>query len=666
MNLEQLYEQAQHLIAQDKHNEAYKILKKLDSAVPNHPGILYLLGICQSKAGNKENAIRTYRQVLGLMPTFVEAMNNLGVDLRSTGNPSEAIPYFANAINNRPDFIDAGINMAGALMDIQRLEEASDILIRLLQQHPSHPAVLCNLGRAHLLAGNAQAALEHFQQAYNLLPDDSDISAGLVEAFTQLNLYRELIEFINSLAKKKPHSIQHLGRLWDAYLRIFDWPKAEEIKHRILSLPADELHRAGPSSLAIISTISSASDQLRLIRGFVGPNESHPNTHITRQTHQKPRIGFMSHDFKNHPVSYLTYGLFCHYNRDMFDFVGIATDTHPPIGNFYREGIREACCEFHECGSLTDKELISLIRGLELDVLIDLSGDTAKSRISVMRSRLAPVQMTYLGYPATSGTNYIDYTIGDPVLTPADLLVHFSEKLIVLPECFQANDNQKTISHFSSRLEAGLPAEGFVFCCFNQHIKITSEIFHSWLRILKRTPGSVLWLAPTNYSDVLEQLAEKSGISSNRLVFASAIPYSQHLGRYDLVDLALDTFPFNGGATTSDALWGGAPVLTLCGTPYASRMSSSLLRSVELDKLKTETLEEYEQLACDLAHDKQRLTALRTKLAANKLRAPAFDTVRFARHFERGLLMAIDRQRAGLKAEHIYVPLISEQSHNLQ
>jgi predicted O-linked N-acetylglucosamine transferase (SPINDLY family) len=264
----------------------------------------------------------------------------------------------------------------------------------------------------------------------------------------------------------------------------------------------------------------------------------------------------------------------------------------------------------------------------------------------------------YLGYPGTTGSGHIDYLIADRTVVPEACQPHYSEKMVYLPHCFQVNDRKRRIaSKVCSREELGLPATGIVFCCLNNSYKITPDVFDGWIHILKRVDGSVLWLLKDNpmAADNLRREAARRQIDPDRLVFATRAPYADYLARLRAADLFLDSLPFNAGTTASDALWAGLPVLTRRGEAFASRMAASLLTAIDLPELITDTKEDYESLAVELAANPERLNGIRQKLARNRLTAPLFDTPRFTRHLEEAYRQMYERYQADLPPDHIYV-----------
>jgi predicted O-linked N-acetylglucosamine transferase (SPINDLY family) len=289
---------------------------------------------------------------------------------------------------------------------------------------------------------------------------------------------------------------------------------------------------------------------------------------------------------------------------------------------------------------------------------VDLKGFTQNCRTGIFAYRAAPIQLSYLGYPGTMSTNYIDYLIADQTLIPQEAQQAYSEKIAYLPNSYQANDRKRVVSDKQfTKGDLGLPEQGFIFCSFNNNYKILPATFEIWMRLLKAVDGSVLWLYEDNAAAAnhLRQEAEKRGVHPSRLVFAKRMPLAEHLARHQLADLFIDAFPCNAHTTASDALWAGLPVLTLMGNAFASRVAASLLNAIELPELITSTPQAYEALAIEIAKNPEKLAALKQKLASNRLTTPLFDTPQFTKDLERSYVQIYERYQADLPPEHLFV-----------
>jgi predicted O-linked N-acetylglucosamine transferase (SPINDLY family) len=299
-----------------------------------------------------------------------------------------------------------------------------------------------------------------------------------------------------------------------------------------------------------------------------------------------------------------------------------------------------------------------LLRELEIDIAVDLNGFTTGSRTRIFAFRAAPIQVNYLGYPGTMGADYIDYILADRVVIPEQHHPYYMEKVVYLPDSYQVNDSKRVIADRTpARAEAGLPEQGFVFCSFNNNYKISPAVFDVWMRLLDKVEGSVLWLYKSSAAAMrnLKKQAADKGIAPERLVFAPKIKLEDYLARHRLADLALDTLPYNGHGTTSDALWAGLPVLTCLGTTFAGRVAASLLNAIGLNELITHALEEYEALALELAANRERLAEIKSKLAENRNTFPLFNTDRFRRHIEAAYTTMWERYQRGEPPESFAV-----------
>jgi predicted O-linked N-acetylglucosamine transferase (SPINDLY family) len=302
---------------------------------------------------------------------------------------------------------------------------------------------------------------------------------------------------------------------------------------------------------------------------------------------------------------------------------------------------------------------LGAIRDSRIDILVNLNGYFGLGRTRLFAQRAAPLQVNYLGYPGTLGASYMDYIIADQQVLPIDHRTFYSEKVVYLPNCYQANDRNKPIAErVFGRQECGLPAQGVVFCCFNNAYKITPEIFECWMQILRAVEGSVLWLLGDTASAAasLRRETVARGVSADRLVFAERMALPEHLARHRCADLFLDTLPYNAHTTASDALWVGLPVVTCRGETFAGRVASSLLQNLGLPELITATLEDYVGRAIELATHPEKLAAIKQKLADNRLTTPLFDTKLFTGHIEQAYAAMVERHSAGLAPDHIVVP----------
>jgi predicted O-linked N-acetylglucosamine transferase (SPINDLY family) len=364
--------------------------------------------------------------------------------------------------------------------------------------------------------------------------------------------------------------------------------------------------------------------------------------------HERVRLAYLSADFHLHATAYLMAELFERHDRARFEVFGLSWG--PDDQSAMRARLKVGVDRFVDVGAMSDRQVAEWMRDQGIDIAVDLKGFTGNNRTGIFAYRGAPLQVAYLGFPGTLGAPFIDYLIADRQVVPPRLESAYSENIVRLPDCYQVNDRKRHIADETpSRADAGLPAQGFVFCSFNNSYKIRPAMFDIWMRLLRAVEGSVLWLLGDNDAAAanLRRHAAARGVDADRLVFATRLPLDRHLARHRLADLFLDNFPVNAHTTASDALWAGLPLVTLRGETFVSRVAASLLTTVGLPELITDTLADYEALALKLATTPAMLAGLRGRLAAVRLTTPLFDTDRFRRHIESAYLTIYERHLAG-------------------
>jgi predicted O-linked N-acetylglucosamine transferase (SPINDLY family) len=412
---------------------------------------------------------------------------------------------------------------------------------------------------------------------------------------------------------------------------------------------------------AFLAFCESTAAQLQCARVYVAdsfPPVPPPIWAGRRRDTGPIRVAYLSADFRDHPVTQLLAGVLERQDRERFETLAVA--LRPPDDSALGQRVKAAARTFLDVSRESDTAVAQLMRAMQVDIAVDLQGFTLGTRAGIFAQRAAPIQVNYLGFAATMGAEYIDYIIADPVVIPAEAEGDYAEHVVRLPNCFLPYDNQQLIAADTpSRAEAGLPPEGFVFCAFNNQYKITPSMFDVWMRLLRETPGSVLWLRAAGAAVIanLRREAAARGIAAERLVFAPRVAAMEdHLARHRLADLFLDTAPYNAHATAINALWAGLPVLTYQGTTFAGRVGASLLRAVGLPELIADTLQEYEHLALTLANAPQSLAGIRARLADTRRTQPLFDTDRFCRNLEVAFVGMFERHRGGEPPANITIP----------
>jgi predicted O-linked N-acetylglucosamine transferase (SPINDLY family) len=372
---------------------------------------------------------------------------------------------------------------------------------------------------------------------------------------------------------------------------------------------------------------------------------------------QRIRVGYVSYDFRDHPVAQLAARVFELHDRQRFEM--FAFSLSPDDSSQMRNRLTEAFDRFEDVSSLDDKEIAERLREREIDIAVDLMGFTAGNRAEIYRFRPAPIQVSFLGYAGTMGMDCIDYLVADRTVIPEERRHAYAEEIIYLPDCYLPSDNTRaTPAAPGARATFGLPDRGFVFCCFNSSYKLTPDVFSSWMRILSQVEDGVLWLVQDDEEgrNNLRREAERRGVAGARLIFAPYMQLNEYLGRFRLADLFLDTSPYNAHTTASEALWMGLPLLTRIGDTFAGRVAASVLRAAGVPELITHTPEEYEALAVRLAREPALLSAIKRKIEDNRATCPLFDTPRFTRHLEAAYLGMWQRHLRGQPPESFSVP----------
>jgi predicted O-linked N-acetylglucosamine transferase (SPINDLY family) len=456
----------------------------------------------------------------------------------------------------------------------------------------------------------------------------------------------------------KPDMDFLLGTRRHAKMNICDWDDLEpDVQRLTAGIEADE-SVSPPFPILALFDLAPLHHQAAKI----WVREKYPISHALPPIPQYPaeskiRIGYFSADFYDHPVAVLMAELFERHDRSKYEVT--AFSFGPDTQDGMRKRLERAFDRFIDVRGKSDQEISLLARSLRIDIAVDLGGFTGNSRTGIFALRAAPIQANYLGYPGTMGAEYMDYLVGDRTILPETHQRHYTERIVYLPDSYLPNDSTRTIADtVFTRKELELPPTGFVFCCFNNNYKITPGTFDSWMRILCRVENSVLWLSRNNPTAALNLRREASrrGIDPERLIFANRMAsLPEHLARHRVADLFLDTRPYNAHATAIDALWVGLPVLTCIGEAFAGRVAASLLRSIDLPELIASTVEQYEELAVQLAANPQHLAAFKQKLAQNRLKTPLFDSASFTKHLETAFRIIHERYQAGLPPDHIYV-----------
>jgi predicted O-linked N-acetylglucosamine transferase (SPINDLY family) len=613
------------------------------------------LGSGYAQLNKFEEALACCNRALQLKPDFIEVYFNRGKILEDLKRYAEAVTSYDQALSFKADLPEAHFNRGNALYKLKRFAEAVASYDLALTLRPAYAAVYSNRGNALRELNQPEQAEASYQQAIALNPLDAEAYNNLGMLFYNRKQYDAAWQCFDRAIKLNPD----LTPLYA--LRIFS--KLQICHLQGLEADFSELAAKFKTNRGICEPFLSMTliDDPALHRQIaeqwtadINPATTLPGN-LLHPEHNKIRLAYFSADFHHHPVAYLTAELFETHDRNRFEITAFSYGANTQ--DDMRTRLESGFDRFIDVQNLSDQDVVQLARELEIDIAIDLGGHTADARTKIFAMRAAPIQLSYIGFLGTMGAEYMDYLLADPVIIPAAAQQHYVEKIVYLPS-YQANDTQRRIADtVFSREQLGLPAQGFVFCCFNNNYKITAETFAGWMQILQQVPESVLLLLADNDTakQNLRNAAVLQGVAAERLVFGQRLPAPEYLARYRTADLFLDTLPYNAGTTASDALWAGLPVLTRSGKSFASRIAASLLSAIGLPELITDTQADYEQLAIELATHPQQLAAIKTKLAQNRLSTPLFDIQQFTRHLETGYTLMYQRYRSGLPPTHLHI-----------
>ena len=589
----------------------------------NNPHTLRLLGVVAAQRAEYQKAIEFFLASIDAFPENAVAHSNLGNVYAKLRQFDQALSAYEQAALLDPQDAETWSNAGIVFFELKRFEEAVALYDKALAINPNYAEALCNKGNALDELKRYEEAIDCYEKALSINPN-IDWAPGVW-------MYLKL----------KVSAWENLEANIEVLLAKITAGEKVSNPFPLLAMSDDPiLHRQASEIFAHYQYPSNST---------LGPIAKHPKG-------EKIRIGYFSADFHNHATGYLLAELIELHDKKQFELIGISFG--PNQDDEMRTRLKKSFDQLIDASAMSDIEIAQLSRDLKIDIAVDLKGFTQNCRTGIFAYRAAPIQLSYLGYPGTMSTNYIDYLIADQTLIPQEAQQAYSEKIAYLPNSYQANDRKRVIS--DKRLtkgDLGLPEQGFIFCSFNNNYKILPATFEIWMRLLKVVDGSVLWLYEDNAAAAnhLRQEAEKRGVHPSRLVFAKRIPLAEHLARHQLADLFIDAFPCNAHTTASDALWAGLPVLTLMGNAFASRVAASLLNAIELPELITSTPQAYEALAIEIAKNPEKLAALKQKLASNRLTTPLFDTPQFTRDLERSYVQIYERYQDDLSPEHLFV-----------
>jgi protein O-GlcNAc transferase len=592
-----LGEALRNLNQNDRAAAAFQHALEIDSSLGEaHLG----LGRLAAAGDDAGSAGRSLMAAAQLKPADAKIALAAATDLETLGLRAEALAVLRAAAGVQPGNADIHDALGALLQRLGQLPEALDCHERALAIDDGRAQTHLNCGYALESMGAHGRAIACFEQALQLRPSDARSSAAIASCAFRLCDW-ELARTMLSTLRHSPHGIDEL--------------------HPFLMLATD------------LEPAESAQSLQRRGRATLEP--AMPAAPLI-PAHDRLRIAYVSPDFRAHPVGYSIAGVIeCHDRTRVAPIaISLSAADESSIGS----RLKNAFEEFIDVSSLSDREVVKLMRERAIDVAIDIAGLTTGARTAIFTMRAAPVQINYLGFPGSMGMDCMDFIIADRIVLPTADESLYAEKVLRMPNSYLPFDGSRTVPPAAGGREAaGLPPDGFVFCAFNNGYKITRELFDVWMSLLREVPGSVLWLRSMGAETAanLRNAADARGVSADRLVFAPFVePIDAHLSRLQLADLFLDTLPYNAHTTAAEALWAGVPVITSVGKTFAGRVGASLMTACDQAELICADLESYRTLALQIAHSPALQARLRDQLRRRRFSAPLFDTPRYTRSLE--------------------------------
>lgn len=617
-----------------------------------------------------------------------------GLDLAQGSRWNEAARAFGRATRAAPDDVLYWLNLAHAQRRAGRLRRAEAAARRGLQMHPEHPLALRLLGDCYLQMhryaeaadhlcrledlgeSDVEAMLQHASalqalqrhpeasavllRALAIQPDLARAHALLADSCRDRGLKREAVECMKTVIALQPDNLEAWVRASFEKRHLMDWRELAADTARIAELieatPAQAARVTAAFallSLPLPAALHRRAAEVEANALAAGCRPLPPVLPAERAGQGRIRLGFVSFDFRSHPVAQLLVEVLEAIDRDRFEVR--LYSSGPDDDSELRRRLQAGADAFVDLRGLSDEQAAQRMRADGVDIAVDLMGHTRGMRMGVFARRPAPVQVGYLGYPGTHGAGFIDYLVGDPYVTPLDLAGQYSEKLAQMPLTMQPNGRSRPLPQPMPRAAAGLPEGAFVMCAFNHTYKIGPAAFDAWCEVMRRVPNAVLWLKETNAQlhDNARAAAAERGVDPARVIFAPNVAYADHFSRLALADVFVDTWPYGAHTTAADALWAGVPVLTCYGNDFASRVAASALNAVGLAELAMGSVEDYTCALLALATEPGLAAGYKAHLQQRRMALPLYDTTRYTRELEALFARMAARWRAGLAPDHL-------------
>jgi predicted O-linked N-acetylglucosamine transferase (SPINDLY family) len=638
---------------------------RIAAAIARNPGradYYHDLAAAFRAAGALDRAAACARRAVELDPGRAERLEHLSACLRAGGRTAEAVVSAKRAVDLDPARGGSWFALGLAFQTAGVPRAAAAAYRRLTRLDPRHAAGFGNLGAALFDLGRLEESAEAYGRALEINPDYPEALNGLAVVRRLQGRLAEALALGRRALAQRPDFLEAAAHLAVLCQLACDWQALPDLRSQLERLNRSELdagRRSPEQPMAALWAGRPPGVQLEIARSWsrAAARRLTPRAAAGHPARGEGvlRIGYLSSDFRNHPVGHQLLGVLRRHDRERFRVIAYA--TAPDDGSRYRRAAAAHCDALIDLTAFTDAAAAARIAADGIDILVDLNVHSAGGRLGILARRPAPIQVNFLGYPGTAGSDYHDYLITDRLAAPEELRAYFTEKFVWMPHSGMATDDRQPIAAGPvHRADFGLPEKAFVFCAFNSFWKIDAELFESWMTILREVPHALLWLPGGNAEAArnLVRAAERCGVAAGRLRFAPKLAdKADHLARLRLADLALDTRVYNGHVSTCDALWAGVPVLALMGEQLPARASAGMLVHAGLPELIAGDLSGYRQLAIELALCPAKLKALRARLEQSRAASPLFDTGRFTADLERAFQRMAQLHRRGLPPQEI-------------
>jgi len=630
---QEIFNKALQLQMKGKFDKAQKIYLKLISENISNDKLFFFTGTSFLQTNDYDKAIKFLDKSIKLNPDIPEAYNNKGIALKKIEKYSESVENYDKAISLKKDYVDAYLNKGISLRIIKKYKEAINCFETCIKLKPKEPKIYNNLGNVYGEIKNFNIAVECYSKALQLNKNFGEAYSNRGRILHRFDHHKLALDDFEKAYKNDNNLDYIVGDLFFTKMHFCNWEDFYKFKEQIENGINNKKKITGPSIIFLnddqnqhkIVAEQHAKDQISQISNF--PRMFH-------KKNDKIRIGYFSPDFRDHPVMHLILDVLKNHDKSKFDIYAF---YHGPKEDKWTDNVKEYFHKFYNVYKKSEEEIATLSRENKIDIAVDLCGYTKFSIPKTFIMGAAPIQINYLGYPGTMGNKYHNYIIADKNVIPPSELKNFSEKILYLPNCYQANQSKIKISKKNfNKKDFKLPNESFVFACLNSNYKINPIIFDSWMKILIKCKNSVLWLLKGNEQSAVNLIKEasKRGVNKDRIIFAKKTSLDVHLKRMQFIDLFLDTHPYGAHTTASEVIRMGVPIITIMGNSFASRVATSILKNVGLENLVTKNIEEYTNTSIDFGLNKNKILDIKNYLSDPSNTETLYNSKKFTKDLE--------------------------------